>query len=380
MMKPTANVVPKRVAIGGAWPDEDLDNLLDEIESIEMRLDHRCAAAIGMQPRMTSMAGARAAVMPFGSPAWAKDGPTSSPISQQRCFMNNRTKLMLSKAAQKKANAALFKAVRSNDVSGIENALSSGANPRAVSRGCTPLERAMKFFPQDWSPTAVGCLMESGGVVPTDLTEFRMEVFVDGLTRSGQAEALTLLMANAQEQEREYIIKTMRNLLCDARRDEDEAIEKVVAVAYTSARDVEMEAELSGVSWLHQIVCSGEATKVGCRLSGMSLKDTWGRVATFRRSNPVVLRHVLSLRTRLDGRWLGMTPLHMAAFIGDEAATEALLEAGADPDLPDHCGGVIGPEYGDITDAQLALIESYRLRNALRNALPRAASAVRARL
>lgn len=295
--------------------------------------------------------------------------------------MNNRTKLMLSKAAQKKANAALFKAVRSNDVSGIENALSSGANPRVVSRGCTPLERAMKFFPQHWSPTAVGCLMESGGVVPTEVPEHWMKDFVDGLTRSGQAEALTLLMANAQEQEREHIIKTMRDLLCDSRLDEDEAIEKVVAVAYTSARDVEMEAELSGVSWLHQIVCSGEATKVGFRLSGMSLAERWLlRVATFRHSNPVVLRHVLSLRPRLDGRWLGMTPLNMAAFIGDEAATEALLEAGADPDLPDHCGGVIGPKYGDITDAQLALIESYRLRNALRNALPRAASAVRARL
>jgi hypothetical protein len=290
--------------------------------------------------------------------------------------MSTDSKRIMSKAFQRKLDAALFKAIRNNEAAGVAKSLAEGANPFSVSRGLKPMERAMKSFPDFWSPAIVGRLMDATGTLPAEMSGFSMKLFVEGLTRAGQADALSLLMANTQEHEREYILKTMRDYLCMPRFDIDE-VQEVAAVAFASAGDAEAKAEPSSVSWLHQIVCGGEAKKVGIRLSGFFEDHGWlSRIAAFRHANLLVLRHALSLRPRLDGRWLGMTPLHLAAFIGDEGATEVLLEAGADPDLLDHCGGAIGPGYGHITDGQLALIESHRLRKAL----PAAESPRRVRL
>lgn len=302
--------------------------------------------------------------------------PVDGVVQQSEMGTTNCRTATRPMALQKKLNAALFKAVREQNGIGVLNAVENGADPLAVSRGMTSLERAMKFFPKIWSPVAVGALIAATGVCPVIQFECERRELVEGLINHAQTAALASMMRVANRKERNTGATMIRALLAQSSRD-DEGVSAVAKVAFASAADAEDAANDHKATWLHQIVCGGDSAYVGIRLAGSSERCFWHwEYRSTRHANVRVLDHILSLRPRLDVRWLGMTPFHLAAFTGDEDALEALLRAGADPDLPDGNETIVGSGYGKITNKQLALIKCHRLRKSL----PVAGSKARVRL
>lgn len=298
---------------------------------------------------------------------------TGSIATHPRARQRQPKPQLIARSRQKKLDATLFKAVRDQDGLGVKTALAKGANPRAVWRGMTPLKRAMKCYPHAWSPVVVGTLMEAAGDSPVFKFGYERRLLIERLVDHAQTAALAIAVNAASGEERDAIVTLIRTLLACSSCD-DEGISSAAKVVFASAADAEKAASECKASWLHEVVCGGDAASIGIRLTGLS--EWHWTTGSDNPANIRVLDHILSLRPRLDVRWLGMTPLHLAAFIGDEKALDALLQAGADPDLPDGNEDVVGAGYGEITDKQLALIEQHRLRKSLRVA----DSAVRARL
>ena len=299
----------------------------------------------------------------------------------------------MNNSMKKKLNAALFKAVRDEDGPGTVKALQDGADPSAVSRERTPMERAMLHFPNRWSEGVVGALIAATGKPPVvkpdaatlaryphlldELEYYARKVLIEGLARKGQAEALGVVLGTVSVYGRSDDVERIRYVLCEAGQGD----RHVAEVAFASKSDAEAAVGPNKATWLHQVVCGGRATEVGVWIASYPHSAPWYRGLDQRRiANLQVLEHLLSLHADVDVRWLGMTPLHLAAFQGDEGALKALLAAGADPDLPDGNNCMIGNGYGYITPDQLALVENYRLQRELQRGLPGAASGQRSRL
>jgi len=289
--------------------------------------------------------------------------------------MSDCTKAKRSKACQRKLNAKLFEAVRKGKGDDVKNALDEGADPTAVSRGMTPLERALKFYPNNYSPVVVGALMAATETVL--LPPHSWNLLVYGLAKNAQTEALALMVSIGSEFQTSLFKTLIRTLLVESWSDE-EWVSSVAKVAFASAADSEERAPDSHATWLHEVVCGGCAAYASKEMR--CSKERWAGLNGMNRSNARVLHHLLSLSPRVDARWLGMTPFHIAANVGNEDAMEALLRAGADPDLLDGNETIVGEGYGDITKKQLARLASHRLHRKLGAALPAAQPATVRRL
>lgn len=279
-----------------------------------------------------------------------------------------------------RVKTAMFRAIRAGDGEELVKALGAGASIWWTYRNRTALEIAC---------SSVGChigklfdvvrpLLSAGARWPEGV-ECELARF---LIAGQQPGLLEQLLENCRSDMERY--STLRQeiqslvLDCAVAADEQEAV-AAAKVVFRAAADVEQRFGTNRMPVLHAAVTGKSPFVTSDSLLGLAWRHH--HAPLFRgRGHQAVLQHLLSLGPRLDCRWAGFTPLHVAALTGHEAAFNAFIDAGADIDALDANDQEVGIGYGLITAGMLAKLQAARLAANLGRTLQPQRSAERARL